>query len=403
VPEPSKGALLFLHVPKAGGTALAGAMSTRFGADESVDTYYAYDPDDEELNAARFVTGHVSMSILERFERPPYTVTMLRDPIERALSMYSYLRELDEPTEPRPRLEVHDRSVRLARQHSLDEFIAVAPELAEFYLGSWQARMLSGSRLDGRDGTLAEAIAGLGRCDFVGLAERPEESADWLSHRLGWAPLTPLPRVNVTQRRVRREDVSPAAMEALLELTSLDRELYREAVRLFEERGSEWEAAPEKDPIAAIEDAPLVGDLTFGDPIRGSGWLPPERVGDEPPVRWMGSTASARVELAPGRAARSVEVEIRHAADPGLLETLRISVNGEAVPHSLAESGPAVIASAPLERRLWRRRTVQLELAVDHAVRPCDIDPRSDDVRELAIAVRRIAVSRRAVPAAAPG
>jgi hypothetical protein len=392
---PTRRALLFLHVPKAGGSALAGALGNRFGANECRSIYYTEDPDDEEVVGAGYITGHVSMSILDRFESPPFAVTVLRDPIERALSVYSYFRELDEPRTSRTGLERREAAQRLTKEHSLDEFIEVAPELAEHYLGNWQARMLGGKRLDGTDERLEDALVGLHRCDFVGLAERQDESVDWLTRRLGWTELAPLPLANVTHRRLRRDEISPAAIKALLDLTSVDRELYAEAVRLYERRVAEWTAAAHvEDTAAGIGDARLARDLCFDQPIRGSGWLGRERAGDEPCVCWIGHTATAWVDLANDPAARSLTVEVRHAIKPEALGTLRMTVDGNLVPHTLTESGGAVVVSAPVElRRGQGGSAVRVQLAIDHPTRPCDVNPNSNDNRELAIAVRRIALS----------
>jgi hypothetical protein len=386
--------LLFLHVPKAGGTALGGVLANRFAADDCVDTYEARRPTDTQVNAARFMTGHVSMSALERFERPPFSITVLREPIARALSTYSFFRELEVPETDRPGLERHDAMVRLARRYSLDQLIESGPDLAEHYLGNWQARVLGAKRLDRTDERLEDALAGLRRCDFIGLAERQDESVDWLTHRLGWAALTPLPRAMVTRTSLREDEVSPAALEALRDLTAVDRELYSQAVRLYEDRVSEWSAAGGIDgPAAGIEDAPLVSDLRFDRPIRGSGWLGRERVGDEPWMCWIGHTGEAQVDLADDPGARHVVVEVAHAVRPEILETLRITVDGRGVTPTFAQSGDAVIASAPLEPRRGRRHeAVRVKLAVDHATRPCDVNPESSDNRELAIAVRRIAL-----------
>jgi hypothetical protein len=402
---PSKRTLLFLHVPKAGGSALAGALGNRFAADECRSIYYTEDPDDEGLIGAGYIAGHVSMSILNRLESPPFVVTVLRDPIERALSLYSFFRALDEPGTDRLRLERREAAVRLAKEHSLDQFIEVAPELAEHYLGNWQARMLGGKRLEGTGEQLEDALEGLHSCDFVGLAERQDESVDWLTRRLGWTELTSLPLTNVTRTRLRRDEISPAAMKALLELTSLDRELYAEAVRLYERRVAKWTAAAHvEDTAAGIGDARLTRDLSFDHPIRGSGWLGRERVGEEPYICWIGHTATAWVDLANEPAARSLTVEIRHAIDAAALRTLRITVDGKPVDHVLVESGDAVVASAPLEsRRRPGGSAVRVELAIEHTTRPCDVDPNTRDNRELAIAVRRIALSSlRARTAGAP-
>lgn len=378
--------LLFLHIPKAGGTALWGVLSNRFAADRCLDTYYGRRPSDEELNTAGFVTGHVSMSVLDRFERAPLSVTVLREPIERALSVYSFFRELDEPPLGWPGLERYDAMLDLAKRHPLERFIELAPELAEHYLGNWQSRALGAKRLDRAEERLEDALEGLGRCDFVGLAERQDESVDRLTRLLGWAPLTPLPRVNVTPTRVREEEISDQAREALRELTAVDRQLYDEAVRRFDQ-GTAHAISP------GIEDAALVSDLRFDRPMRGSGWLGRERIGNEPYVCWIGNGAQARVELASDPAAGSIEIEIPHVIDPAILETLRIRVGGRELAPSFAEAGGAVVASAPLGRRgRGRDRALQVELSVDHATRPCDVDPQSGDNRELAIAVRRVAL-----------
>lgn len=186
-------------------------------------------------------------------------------------------------------------------------------------------------------------------------------------------------------------------MDALLELTSVDRELYAEAVRLYETRVAGWESGGEvEDSSADIADAPLTSDLRFEAPIRGAGWLGRERLDDRPYVCWIGHTASARAELANDRRARSLDVEIQHIVDPALLDTLRITVNGRTVPHRLARLGGGVIASAPLKGWLRRRRDMlRVELSVDHAARPHDVDPASRDTRDLAIAVRRIVLASR--------
>lgn len=396
---PKRRALLFLHVPKAGGTALWGALGNRFAAEDCLDTYHARRPTDGEMNAARFMTGHLSMSVLDRFEQTPFSITVLREPIARVLSTYSFFRELDEPRTIRPRLERHDAMVRLARRHSLEELIEEAPDLAEYYLGNWQARVLGAKRLDRTDERLEDALDGLRRCDFVGLAERQDESVDWLTRCLGWAPLTPLPRTMVTRHRLRQEEISSAALEALRGFTAVDRELYSEAERLYEDRVAEWSATGGIDALdPGIEDARLVSDLRFDRPIRGSGWLGRERVGEAPYVCWIGHTGHAHVELADDPAARSIVVEIAHAIEPSILETLRITVDGRDLAPRFSQSGEAVTASAPLERRRGRRDgALRVELAVDHATRPCDINPDSGDNRELAIAVQRIALSRRPV------
>ena len=146
-----------------------------------------------ELDDFRYVSGHVDFSILGRFRQPPFVVTCLREPIARALSVYSYYRSY--PPEhyaalvfdlgqdaSRRRME----AMRLARAHSIDEMIERAPELAQEHFGNAQTRVLSGCRSDSSEERLDLALTAMDRCDLVGLTERLDEAARWLTRRLGW-------------------------------------------------------------------------------------------------------------------------------------------------------------------------------------------------------------------------
>jgi hypothetical protein len=172
--------------------------------------------------------------------------------------------------------------------------------------------------------------------------------------------------------------------------------LYAEAVKLYEQRlaARSGGAADIEDRGAEIEDARLASDLSFAQPIRGTGWHRRDRDGQGRQVCWIGHTGSASVELAVDPDARSLVVEIAHVLDPAALGTLQVKLDGEPLPHRLAESDGGVIASAPLGEALGRAKAAaRVELAVDHTTRPCDVDPTSDDNRELGIAVSRVALA----------
>lgn len=405
MPRPPKRQLFFLHVPKTGGATLTGALSNRFAARDCLLLYYPPQPDVGSLDSLRYVSGHLPVSFVDRFRMPPFLFTFLRDPVERALSAYSFYRTrppdyinqillLDGAPEDYQR---YAECLRLAREHSIEDFIERAPELAVEFFGSRQARLLGDFRPEGGEERLEEALAGLERCDFVGLTERLDESVATLARRLGWREITPLPRINVTTVRLRRDQASRRVIEALLELSSVDRDLYRHGVERYERQLAEWaDPSGQRDDGVAIEDAAAVRDLHFDQAIRGGGWVGREAMVDEPAFCWMGHAKTAWVELAGDRRADSVVVEIAHVLDQAILETLEISVDGTTVPHVLAEADGAVVATAPLKRRLLSRRKQRtlVTLNVDRTARPCDVDPASNDDRQLSIAVRRVALAR---------
>jgi hypothetical protein len=401
--QTQKKSLLFLHIPKTGGAAATGVVSTRFAKADCLELYERPAPDLDDLDSFRYVTGHLTASFAERFRQAPFLVTFLRDPIDRALSSYTYLRQMSEEfarslllpgrgTDAQARLL---RSIELTRELPIEEIIRTEPEIATEYFGNRQSRVVGGTDPRGGGERLDLALEGLERCGFVGLSERLEESVGWLARRLGWRDLTPVPHTNVTLERVQRDDLSPEALEALHEHTSIDRELYGHAVARYERLVGEWSSgADPRDRSADITDAPVVDDLRFDQSIPGGGWIAREGARGEPSLAWIGDTRTAWVDMA-GRGADSLHVEIAHSVDQSILESLRISVDGNPVPHALSASDGVVVASAELPRRRFRRaRVTRVALEVDRTARPSDLHPESGDRRQLAIAVRRVALQR---------
>jgi hypothetical protein len=396
-----KTSLLFLHLPKTGGAAFTGALGNRFAAGDCLELYFGPAPDLSEVDRFRYLSGHFDASFIERFERPPYVITLLRDPIARALSTYSYTRSFPAdyklPETPRlPRARDREASAvtrewwRLAPQYDLGELISHAPEVAREILGNRQARALCACSPG--DERLTDAINALERCDFVGLTERLDESLDWLARRLGWRELHPLPRSNVSGTRVRPEEIDPETLETLARLTEVDRGLYQHAVERFERQLAEWSALRDpRDPSAQIPDAPPVADLPFDRAIPGGGWMNREIAEDGSTFCWMGSTRRAWVEMVAERGAARLEIEMPHVLSQSVLQGLRVAIAGRTMPHTLAESDGPVVATVPLRRRRLRRRTVRVSLEVDRTGNPQEVNPDSHDRRELAIAVRRMA------------
>jgi hypothetical protein len=400
--EPKR-SLFFLHVQKTAGSTLRGILSNRFAARDCLALYSAPDPDPVDLNRARYVTGHLDASVIESFHQPPYVIALLRDPIDRALSAYSYAGsfppEFQPPVPPPardPEAPARGRAFRrLARERSLDELIESEPQIAAEYLGNRQARALCGPSARSGEERLDEAIEALERCDYVGIGERLDETADWIARRLGWQEFGALPRANITTAKLRRDQVPAKAMDALRELTAVDRELYLHGLGLFEGRLSEWSVvADPRDPSVDIPDATLVSDLCFDGAITGGGWMGREQSGDRPAFCWIGHTRAAWVDLAGDRAADSLLVEMEHVIDPAVLQGLRISVDGETVPHELREADRSVVAIAPLKRRRLRRRAHarRVTIEVERTMNPHDVDPASLDNRQLSVAVSRIAL-----------
>ncbi len=389
-----------MHVHKTGGSALAGALGNRFAADECLELYFGGEPDLNDLDRFRYVTGHLDASFIERFANPPFVLTALRDPIDRGLSSYSYTRSfsLDSPLPAVTRVgrgpeaaKMGQEWLRLTHECELDELISRSPVIAREYLGNRQARVLSQSPAG--DERLTEALAGLDRCDFVALTDRLDESLDWLTRRLGWRELRPLPRSNVTGPRLRRDQIPSEVIESMARLTEVDRELFRRGVQRYERELEEWSALRDpRDPSARIPDAPRVSDLGFDQAILGGGWMNREWNNGGSAFCWIGDTHAAWVDMAADRRAGSVVIEIHHAVDEEILAGLHVSIDGKRLEHTLAEADGVVVATAPLRRRRPLKRRHLVEIEVERSRHPREVNPESTDNRELAIAVGRVAL-----------
>jgi hypothetical protein len=93
--------MLFIHVPKTGGAALNGALANRFAQSDCLELYFGPERDLSDVDRFRYVSGHFDASFIDRFRERPFVLTVLRDPIDRALSHYAYTRSFRRTPTPR--------------------------------------------------------------------------------------------------------------------------------------------------------------------------------------------------------------------------------------------------------------------------------------------------------------
>lgn len=243
--------IAFLHIPKTAGTTLNSILSREYAPDECYEIMMrgmAWIPPRPtlirrplisfskvlRLRAAvrsprklRLVRGHFDLSIARHLPDDTRFFTLLRDPVERAISHYYHYRR-----------RAIERLHPLAMRSTLKEWVSGCGIVE---MDNGQTRRLAGEMNlpCGRvtPAMLERAISRLARFAAVGLTERFDESLLLLQRAFGWRA-RPAPAQNVGENRPPRIDVSEEALQVIERSNRFDRELYRFASQLFEARVS---------------------------------------------------------------------------------------------------------------------------------------------------------------------
>jgi hypothetical protein len=228
----------FVHLQKTGGTALFRRLRHQFGAagvypmpqyqgtpEAVLDVELLAERFDRHRDEIRVVTGHFPLCTVDRLRVPFATFTVLREPVERALSFLRHQRQ----EEPR----FHGATL---------EEIYDDPVCRDGLIRNHMVRMLSLSNEEMTDGALTpvavnedrlaaaqEAVER--RIDMVGLHERFDAFCEALAARFGWD----LGRRQFANRTSPIE-VSDALRERIAADNELDARLYRFARQLSAHR-----------------------------------------------------------------------------------------------------------------------------------------------------------------------
>lgn len=245
--------VVFLHIPKSGGTTLHRILGEWFGVEnlhpERHNGLYYYSAAD--LASRLVFSGHYDYYSTNLIPGPSKKISFLRNPIERLISLYNFHRAHKPEFLKRNNLKLPS----LANEYLIDEYFA-RPEIRSHpAINNTMARYFSDEPQilfrweGGHDGTqsdieklLDQALQNIEKFDFIGFMENYEESIVKLSRVLGRQAPSPIAKEQVLDvlmdsnsgmRRIEIQRPNDRTLAGLEELVAYDRLVYAKAEKLF--------------------------------------------------------------------------------------------------------------------------------------------------------------------------
>ncbi|MGM0887582.1 MAG: sulfotransferase family 2 domain-containing protein [Bacillota bacterium] len=91
--DPVDKLFIFVHIPKTAGTTLSRIIEDQYKGNEFWKYSYDYQVLIEKANKMKCVIGHFPFGVHQHIKRPYTYLTMLRDPVERLISLYYFWSE----------------------------------------------------------------------------------------------------------------------------------------------------------------------------------------------------------------------------------------------------------------------------------------------------------------------
>lgn len=213
----SKRIVVFLHIPKTGGITMRRLLDRQY----TKERVFRYPPDEpirsirklspSQLKKIKCVYGHFRYGVHRHFSGKATYITMVRDPLERILSMYYFVRS-------RPKNKLYHK----VRHMNFSQFVTSRDPRIQLALHNHQTRMISGKR----EPDLQKALENIKKhFAVVGVTEMYPESVIMMKKDLGWKDIN-YTKENVTKSRPKQLHVPADILRLIRQNNKLDYKLY---------------------------------------------------------------------------------------------------------------------------------------------------------------------------------
>lgn len=216
--------ILFFHVPKAAGTSVRHYLLDAHPNKKhiQIERDAAWEKmTDEELSSYEIITGHLGWRITQRIPQST-RITFLRDPFERALSMYLFWK--NNLKQDKPYMRSFKAFLEMADNHAEIRGVLANGQAWQFYY-DWPIAQREAKMPIDDEALLAGALEHLSTFDFIGFQETLDDDLTTMASHFNWPAPTQVYRANKTLNKPSKVGFHPETPGMVREMCAVDYEL----------------------------------------------------------------------------------------------------------------------------------------------------------------------------------
>ena len=397
--------LFFIHIPKTAGTTFNAFLGQQFPLEKVAQDgvfgkheLFVKRQDLEgrlaELKRFSLFRGHYGYDICSAFTPEYITLTVLRDPLKRVVSLYNDWHSKSEESLANA-TDLEKSLATLAKQQPFQDFFEAEHPLIPSFFHNGQARLLARDCSCDLEGNALQALAmsHLEQINFVGITEAFDLFLWLLCERFGWHYPRQFQPLNAARHSLGLEDLDDATLATIAGKNEVDLALYNRAKELALTTASQIIKAPLPPKVYVEGRGQASITITMAAPIPGTGWHVLEGVGGDRLWRWTGPTLETTLFVGLEPTPYDLSIRVISVIAISILHQCKIKVNETLIPTAVHEVDGIFLIRGHIPQALTRDcAPTRLTIMVPRTLAPTDIDPAATDSRQKGLAIQAISL-----------